>query len=649
MSYGARVHVAPPHVDEERRLALLRSLCILDTPPEERFDQITRVASALFDVPIALVGLIDAERQWYKSCVGIDGTETDRSITFCSHAINRDGPMVIEDTLEDPLFADHPMVTSGLEVRFYAGVSLRPVDGLPIGTLCIVDVEPRAFGERDRLLLVDLASWAEREMGTIELARASDQLAASRAHLAAILGSVAEGVVTFGSDGTIQSINAAGEKMFGRAAVELLGRPVTDLVKERDHAAVLEQLEQRGDQLLGQEVHLTVRGIRADGTPFPMEVSANELAGSGGDAFIAVTRDISEVSQLRHRLQLVLDAAGDGVIGVDVDGLVVIANPAAAAMLGRTPQELVGVQLHDAHHRGFDGAGGGWEECPTYRTLQDGVARRSEEEIYYRSDGTPFAVQYASSPLLDDGRVTGAVIVFSDITARRQVERLKDQFVSMVSHELRTPLTSIQGSLGLVAGGVLGELPDEAHSMIGVALSNTERLVRLVNDILDLERTASGHLDLHVIDANASSLVQVALDATAGAAGMAGVDVHVDVDATPLRCDADRVVQALTNLIGNAIKFSTTGGTVRVRAELAAGTITFVVEDEGRGIPADKLDAVFERFQQVDASDRRERGGSGLGLPITRSIARQHDGDVTVASEVGVGSTFRLTIPVDHA
>ncbi|HYD10317.1 MAG TPA: GAF domain-containing protein, partial [Acidimicrobiales bacterium] len=155
------MHDAPPHLDEEHRLAVLRGLGILDTPPEARFDRITRVAAALFDVPVALVGLIDSDRQWYKSCIGIDAAETDRSVTFCAHAITRDEPLIIEDTHRDVFFHDHPMVTDGLRVRFYAGVALRPFEDMPIGTLCIVDTEPRTFSSRDRELLADLAQWAE--------------------------------------------------------------------------------------------------------------------------------------------------------------------------------------------------------------------------------------------------------------------------------------------------------------------------------------------------------------------------------------------------------------------------------------------------------------------------------------------------------
>ena len=516
----------PIPLDEERRIALLHSLGILDTAPEERFDRITRLASALFDAPIALVSLVDVNRQWFKSCIGLPTSETDRSVSFCAHALERHDALVIEDALLDPRFADNPLVTEDPRIRFYAGFPLRVGgDGAgrsAVGTLCVIDRQPRPFGERERGLLADLAHLVEQELGSVELARATAALAASEARVAGILGSVAEGVATFALDATVLSFNPAAEGMFGWSEPEIVGRPITDLVFPDDVPTVLGLLAERAASDAGEEVHVTVRGLRRDGTDFEMEVSASELQGSAGQVFIAVARDISH---------------------------------------------------------------------------------------------------------------------------RREVERLKDQFVSIVSHELRTPLTSIQGSLGLVAGGVLGEIPPEPKEMIDVALANTTRLARLVNDILDLERIATGHLDLTIVPCDGADLVRAAVESTAGAADAAGVRIDVDAPSTPLAADCDRVVQALTNLIGNAVKFSPAGSAVQVGIDTSEDAVTFRVHDRGRGIPEEKLESVFERFQQVDIGDRRDKGGTGLGLPITRSIARQHGGDVTVDSELGVGSTFRLVLP----
>jgi len=227
----------------------------------------------------------------------------------------------------------------------------------------------------------------------------------------------------------------------------------------------------------------------------------------------------------------------------------------------------------------------------------------------------------------------------------RQLDRMKSEFVSIVSHELRTPLTSLRGSLGLLDAGAVGALPESAASMLRIALSNTERLVRLVNDILDLERIESGAevLDLrpHPVD----GLVEEAVANVAGAADGARVQIDRAPVGGSVVADRDRAVQALTNLLANAVKFSEPGATVRVAGSAVDGLVRLDVVDQGRGIPPDKLETIFGRFQQVDSSDGRDRGGTGLGLAIVKSIADRHGGSVAVASELDRGSTFSLSLP----
>jgi len=230
--------------------------------------------------------------------------------------------------------------------------------------------------------------------------------------------------------------------------------------------------------------------------------------------------------------------------------------------------------------------------------------------------------------------------------ALRHSEQVKDEFLSVVGHELRTPLTSIHGSLGLLAGGVLGELPEDAANMVAVALLNTERLGRLVNDILDIERMATGSLVLEPAAVDASELVEQSIQVVQATAGAAGVTLRSDTAALTVRADADRIVQALVNLLGNAVKFSPRSGVVTLTVSRCDGGALFSVHDSGRGIPADRLEAIFERFRQVDASDAREKGGTGLGLPIARGIVQQHNGRMWAESRVGEGSTLYFTLPL---
>jgi len=244
------------------------------------------------------------------------------------------------------------------------------------------------------------------------------------------------------------------------------------------------------------------------------------------------------------------------------------------------------------------------------------------------------------------GAVVTEIELRADIAARLEAERAKDEFVSVVSHELRTPLTSIRGSLGLLASGQLAG--ERAQRMLDVAIQNTDRLVRLINNILDVERVESGKVQLEVRRVAARELIEQAVEATQGLATRAGVPV--EWTAPPelhVHADPDRVVQVITNLLSNAIKFSPAGSPVRVSAEARGAEALFQVRDRGRGIPPEHLDDIFERFQQVDSSDSREKGGSGLGLAISRSLVQQHAGQIWVSSELGRGSTFFFTLPTD--
>jgi signal transduction histidine kinase len=195
---------------------------------------------------------------------------------------------------------------------------------------------------------------------------------------------------------------------------------------------------------------------------------------------------------------------------------------------------------------------------------------------------------------------------------------------------------------------MLGVLPQKGRRMLDIAVSNTDRLVRLINDILDIERMESGKITMEMKDCAAADLLTQAMDMMREMAGEAGVTLSPTTHPAQLYADHDRILQTLTNLLGNAIKFSQPGGTVWLTAKRQGDEMRFQVEDQGRGIPADKLDSIFERFQQVDASDSREKGGTGLGLAICRSIVQQHDGKIWAESMVGKGSTFSFTLPVQR-
>ncbi len=231
----------------------------------------------------------------------------------------------------------------------------------------------------------------------------------------------------------------------------------------------------------------------------------------------------------------------------------------------------------------------------------------------------------------------------------RASERVKDEFVSVVGHELRTPLTSIRGSLGLLQAGLVGQVTGEASEMLDIAVTNTDRLVRLINNVLDIERMDAGAMQLELAPTRVSELVRQAAQIVQVAATQAKVKIDIDVQEDVIvGVDADRIIQVLVNLLGNAVKFSERWGVVSVTVACEDGWALCSVSDNGRGIPEDRLQGIFERFRQVDASDARELGGSGLGLSIARAIVEQHGGRLWVESKLGEGSTFRFTLPLSE-
>ena len=241
-----------------------------------------------------------------------------------------------------------------------------------------------------------------------------------------------------------------------------------------------------------------------------------------------------------------------------------------------------------------------------------------------------------------------ALITLKDITERK---RLENEFISVVSHELRTPMHSLIGALDLLNTGDLGELTDQGRQILSMATTNAERLILLVNDILDLERLKSGKVELSKNSCSIDKLFNQAVDAMQMMADRVEVTLRSQSVPVSVNLDCDRLLQTLTNLLSNAIKFSPSGSTVQLAATLDNNSETnylhITVKDEGRGIPPNQLETIFERFQQVDASDSRKKGGTGLGLAICRNIVQQHNGRIWAESQLNHGSTFHILLPID--
>jgi PAS domain S-box-containing protein len=362
-----------------------------------------------------------------------------------------------------------------------------------------------------------------------------------------------------------------------------------------------------------------------------------------------VAEQTADLRRLARQNETLLTSVADGIYGVDREGRLTFANPAAARILGYEVAELLGRDPHDTFHAPrADGTPFPQEECYLTQAVLDDVTVSAEADRYRRADGSEIPVEVTASPLRDDGVVLGAVVAFRDMTQRHEVDRMKNEFLSVVSHELRTPLTSIRGSLGLLSAGGIADLNPAAERMLTIAVESSARLSRLINDILDIERIEAGRLPMEIEPHPASALVERCLREMTGMAQSSGVVLRTGEVRGSAQADVDRIVQALTNLVGNAIKFSPRGGVVTVAAGPDPAhpdrSVLFAVSDQGRGIPPDKLEAVFHPFEQVDSSDSRQHGGTGLGLAITQRIVEAHGGRIWASSALGEGTTMHFTL-----
>jgi PAS domain S-box-containing protein len=347
------------------------------------------------------------------------------------------------------------------------------------------------------------------------------------------------------------------------------------------------------------------------------------------------------VRDSERRTRAILDTAPDGIITATEEGIIESVNEATLQMLGYFAYELVGESITKIIPVFTSGT-----QLPGEAVAGESSDCFVQETTVKRKNGTSFPVEVAwSNVKLSDRKITTSVL--RDITLRKEVERRVSEFYSMVSHELRTPLTSIRGSLGLLEGKRAGELSPRAANLIKIARSESDRLIRLINDILDIRKIEAGKLDLKRVELEVGPLVEACIEAITGFAHVNGVEVIGEAETgLCVHADRDRINQVLTNLISNAIKFSPTGGLVKVQVDRTVEAVRFSIIDHGAGIPADQLHRLFGLFQQIDSSDSRPKSGTGLGLAISKAIVEEHNGKIGVDTELGAGSTFWFELPL---
>jgi len=515
--------IAPPKLPgEAARLETLCRLGILDTPPEPRFDRITRLAAEIFGVPIALVSLIDADRQWFKSRVGLDAPETSRDISFCGHAIATPEILVVEDAIEDRRFADNPLVTGDPSIRFYAGCPLAAADGQRLGTLCLIDRRPRTFNAAQRAALRDLAEIAENELDAIELNTALRLQRESELRIRALVDNVSDGIVMLDDLGTVEAFNRAAEKIFGRGAQEVLGRPFGDLVV--GPVPELGKWEPRPNPVVRAAETI---GKRADRTKFPLEYSVNVMHLAGQLKYNIVLRDITKRKEAEARLQ--------------------------------------------------------------------------------------------------------------------ELDRLRRKFFAMAAHELRTPLASIHGFAELLVQREFDEA--DRRDLLNRIYRQSNHLLELINSMLDLVRIEAGKGEDFKLQAeHIENIIARAVSSLDGLDARRRFRIDVPAGLPTLVCDADKLQQALVNILSNSLKYSDGEIAISATVEESGRQMVICVTDRGIGMTPEQLARACERFYR--ANPRGAIAGTGLGMAIVKEIIELHGGTLTIGSEPGLGTKVCAHLPV---
>lgn len=459
----------------------------------------------------------------------------------------------------------------------------------------------------------------------------------------AVLENAQDVICSIDEEGRFTKVSQAAGEVWGFPADELIGRPFTDIIDPDDvtkaidatHAIMMEQSDDPFE----------TRILRRDGRMVHILWSAHWS--SGERSMFCVAHDITERKKAEQelraseaRVRSIVESMPVGLLILDKQGYVEIVNPHGEDMLGYRFEQLVGehVSLLFPKHPELDSRK--FTENPF-----DKLVGRVREFEAQRRDGEVFP---AEMTLTEWNTVDGMryLAIMLNVADRHELERMKREFVSTVSHELRTPLTSIRGSLTLLAVGALGKLNDNADKAVKIAERNTVRLINLINDLLDIEKLEAGKLEMTFADVAADGVIDRSVESVRSFAEQYGIKFDVKKSDARVFADGDRLVQVLVNLLSNAVKYSPKDEVVHVAAQVDGDKLRFTISDKGRGIPADFIGKVFERFEQVETADATKRGGTGLGLAICKAIVEQHKGTIGVESEVGKGSMFWFCIPL---
>lgn len=473
-------------------------------------------------------------------------------------------------------------------------------------------------------------------------------------------------IIATDPQGMITIFNPGSERLLGYTAAEMVGKQSPAILHVSSEVAA------RG-QALTAELGYPVEGfrvfvempekqgserrdwtyVRKDGSCFPVSLVVTTMRGPQGDVigYLGMAEDITErrraedaLRQSEARLRGLFQLSPVGIALNDMEtGTFLAANDALVAPTGYTTEEFLRLSYWDLTPRDYEA-----QEAMQLQHLHASGRYGPYEKEYFRKDGSRYPVLLRGIVVHDTDGKSYIWSIIEDMTERKRIDRMKNEFISIVSHELRTPLTAISGALGLAIGGALGALPEELEKIIRIADSNSRRLTFLINDLLDMEKLVTGnmHFDMHVQPLKPLLEQAIETNRVYGSARLVSLEAAGAQADALVRVDAGRLQQVLSNLLSNAIKFSPDGGVVTLSSCVEGGYVKVRVQDQGPGIPQQFRSRIFKKFSQADSSDSRQKGGTGLGLAISKELIERMNGKIGFDSKEGEGACFHFELPV---
>jgi signal transduction histidine kinase/CheY-like chemotaxis protein len=503
------------------------------------------------------------------------------------------------------------------------------------------------------------------------------------------MATTGEGLIALDKDAIVRLMNEAASEMLGKSRAEVVGNPVEALefpeLATRLRKAATGRPPNKPFAIMNGERHLSVRATR--------------FAGASQAGIAVSLRDDTQLIRQQEQSEAILASTGDGLVLFSPDDRITYVNPAACEILGCpakkligrivTPDQLLGIEpssavddMHcteimdcnridcpafhaddprcwlmsgtvcaDGTTRSFEQKRQDCAECEVYKRNSEALNGLGSQEYREITITKPnhFVIKTRTNPVVDsNGRYIGLVLTLHDITAEREIASMKNEFVSTVSHELRTPLTSIKGYVDLILDGDAGDVDEIQREFLGIVKENADRLVALINDMLDISRIESGRVHLKIEPMPINDVIAGTVDSFRAVLEQTGrtVKTRVPENLPRVKADRDRVGQVLVNFVSNALKYSPNGGEVVISARHVGDFVNVSVQDHGMGISREDQKQLFTKFYRIDNALTREIGGTGLGLSICKSIIELHGGKVWVRSKMGEGSTFTFSVPV---